>query len=137
MPMGMLRWTSIPASHGKRSLALRAASVFQDGCVPRRAQPDAHHALWECHRVCHRGALWPVGARQKVREICLLVEGREGEGGPPALTPIFLSEATLSSYTNHGFRCKCCRRTSHCHNLKALGGKVLAFAEALSFSLGA
>lgn len=136
MHVGMPQRTSIPASPGERSPALRAASVFQDGCVPGHAQPDVDHALWKCHCLCHRGALRPVGTRQKVREICLLVEGREGEGGPPALTPICLPKATLSSCTNHAFRCKCCQRRSPCHHLKALGGKVLGFAEALSFSLG-
>lgn len=65
------------------------------------------------------------------------MEGREGEGGPPALTPICFPKAMLSSCTNRAFRCKCCQRTPPCHHLKALGGKVLGFAEALSFSLGA
>jgi len=129
-------WARIPASHGEWSPALRAASVFQDGCVPHHAQPDVDHALWKCHCVCHRGALWPVGARQKVRErsVCWW---REGEGGPPALTPICLPDAMLSSCANHAFRRKCCQRTSPCCLLKALGGRVLGCAEALSFPLGA
>lgn len=72
------RWTSIPTSHGEQSPDLRVASVFQDGRVPGDAQPDADHTLWKRHCLCHWGALWPVGAWQKVRETCLLVEVREG-----------------------------------------------------------
>lgn len=72
-----------------------------------------------------------------MREICLPVEGREGEGGPPFLTSICAPEAMLSSCTNRAFRHKRCQRTSPCHHLKARGWKVPGVAEALSFSLGA
>ncbi|XP_040504991.1 calcium channel flower homolog isoform X1 [Gallus gallus] len=44
-----------------------AASLFQDGCVPCHAQPDAHHSLWKCHCVCDRGAVWPVSSWQEGR----------------------------------------------------------------------
>lgn len=76
-----------PASRGERGPALRAAPVFQDGRVPRHAQPDADHALRQRHRLRHRGALRPVGPWKEVREVQLLVEGREGGDGAPGLAP--------------------------------------------------
>ncbi|KAM6047045.1 calcium channel flower homolog isoform 2-T3 [Theristicus caerulescens] len=52
---------------GQAAALAESCFLLRDGRVPGHAQPDADHALWKCHCVCHRGALWPVGARQKGR----------------------------------------------------------------------
>ncbi|XP_064532859.1 calcium channel flower homolog isoform X2 [Pseudopipra pipra] len=41
--------------------------LLRDGRVPRRAQPDADHALRKRHRLRHRGPLRSVGAGQEGR----------------------------------------------------------------------
>ncbi|XP_066836796.1 calcium channel flower homolog isoform X2 [Anser cygnoides] len=52
---------------GQAAALAESCFLLRDGGVPRHAQPDADHALWKCHRICNRGALRPVGARQERR----------------------------------------------------------------------
>lgn len=89
----------------------RAVSLFQDGRVPCHSQPDAHHALWKCHCVCDRGALWPVSSWQEVRKISLL---EEGTSSPAPFAAPALRKAVLSSCINHAFGCECCCRVCPC-----------------------
>lgn len=70
---------------------------FQDGRVPRHAQPDAHHALRQRRRLRHGRALRPVGPREEVRGVQVLVKGRgRGDGAPSAsLRPCFALAQSL------------------------------------------